>query len=405
MTVPDLPTTRVLIVDDNPEDREVFRRLFRRSAERRYEVLEAASGAQGLQMCGSELPECVLLDYKLPDMDGLEFLTRLAPLDRQHPIVPVVMITGVGNEDVAVRAMKSGAQDYLVKDGVTQASLQRAVQNAIERVSLNRRLEEQRRELQRSNRELQQFAFIISHDLKQPLATIKYNLHLLQRLAHERRTSEVDEVASAGMESVARMLELMNDVLEFSKVGGADAALEPVDLNSVLHEAVTNVSAVISQHGARVEADPLPMVLGHASGLTQLFQNLIDNAIKYRGSAAPLIRITTQSGPRAHQITIADNGIGIEPKDMECIFDAFQRPRRHSDFPGTGIGLCICKKVVERHGGRIWVESQPGAGSRFHFSLPADAAVSAAPPSANAPLADTTEAAHHAAPDPQSARR
>jgi light-regulated signal transduction histidine kinase (bacteriophytochrome) len=319
----------------------------------------------------------VLLDYNLPDLDGLEFLARLAPPAAtgklNEPPIPVVMITGTGNEDIAVRAMKSGAQDYLVKGAITHASLQRAVQNAIERVGMFRRLEEQRHELQRSNRELQQFAYIVSHDLKQPLASIKYNLHLLQRLAHEQRTGDVDEVVASAMEAITRMLELMTDVLEYSRIGGADTPLAPVDLNSVLHEALTNVSAVVEQSGARIEAQPLPTVLGQPSGLKQLFQNLIDNAIKYRGAAPPVIQISAQCANGRCEVVVADNGMGIESGDVDYIFDVFQRPRRHSEFPGTGIGLSICKKVVERHGGRIWVESQPGAGSRFHFVLPAEA--------------------------------
>lgn len=229
-----------------------------------------------------------------------------------------------------------------------------------------------RRELARSNIELEQFAYVASHDLRQPLRQISSYVSLLERRYSDKLDAEAHEFIAFARDGAARMDRLIADLLEFSRIGRNAKPVAPVQLTETVNEAITNLSASISETNGRVEVtNPLPMVSGNALDLTRLFQNLIGNAIKYRKlDSPPEVTISSEAKAVSHVITVSDNGIGIEPEYFSTIFGVFKRLHTAETYEGSGIGLAICKKIIDQHNGRIWVDSQPGKGTSFHVELP-----------------------------------
>ncbi|MEW6755280.1 MAG: MEDS domain-containing protein [Candidatus Latescibacterota bacterium] len=242
-------------------------------------------------------------------------------------------------------------------------------------VTRARRAQEQQRrgaeDLARSNRELEQFAYIVSHDLQEPLRGVTGFLSLLQSRHAPRLAEEARGYIQWAVESAAHMSRLIEDLLSYSRLHTSEQQLSPADLNAALERALANCAAALAESGAQVTSDRLPTVTGNATQLTQLLQNLVGNAAKFRRpDVAPRVHVSAGEADGEWVVSVQDNGIGIAPDQAERIFQVFQRLHTRRAYPGTGIGLAICKKIVERHGGRIWVESTPGEGSRFRFALP-----------------------------------
>lgn len=225
-------------------------------------------------------------------------------------------------------------------------------------------------ELKHSNTELEQFAYIASHDLQEPLRMVSSYVQLLRKRYHGKLDQDADEFITFAYEGATRMQNLINDLLAYSRVGTRGKPLVSTSCENVLEEAIANLQLAIEESGARITHEPLPQVNGDPTQLTQLLQNLLSNAIKFRGREPARIHIQAQREDGEWVFCVSDNGIGIDPKFAERIFVIFQRLHDRASYPGTGIGLAICKRIVQRHGGRIWVESQPGAGARFYFTIP-----------------------------------
>lgn len=234
-------------------------------------------------------------------------------------------------------------------------------------------IQERNQELQRSNAELEQFAYVASHDLQEPLRMVASYCQLLQRRYNEKLDKDATEFIGFAVEGANRMQRLINDLLSYSRIGRKGGDPVPFEFADAVSSAVANLKAAISDSGAIVNIGALPRIVGVRMQLTQLMQNLIGNAVKFhRDGVTPTIAVSaTAEGAMCH-IVVEDNGIGIEPQYLERVFLIFQRLHERNKYPGTGIGLAIAKKVIEYHGGRIWIESTPGQGSRFHFTLPAD---------------------------------
>jgi PAS domain S-box-containing protein len=224
-------------------------------------------------------------------------------------------------------------------------------------------------ELERSNRELEQFAYVASHDLQEPLRMVSSFVQLLARRYGDLLDADGRSYVEFAVEGAQRAQQLIDDLLKFSRVGTRGQDLRPIRADAALDQALANLSLAILESGAAVEREPLPMVLADESQLAQVFQNLVANAVKFRGETPPRIRVTAARGEIGWVFAVADNGIGIEPRFHDRVFAIFQRLHTRKEFPGTGIGLALVRKIVERHGGRAWVESAPGAGATFYFTL------------------------------------
>jgi signal transduction histidine kinase len=226
------------------------------------------------------------------------------------------------------------------------------------------------RELSRSNTELEQFAYVASHDLQEPLRMVQSYMQLIQQRYRDKLDADAGEFFDFAIDGATRMRSLINDLLTYSRVGTRGKPFEPTDCNIALQKTLDNLKLAIEENHAVVTREALPEVTGDGGQLIQLFQNLIGNAIKFHGERTPQIGVTV--GERGGQwvFAVRDNGIGIAPEYFDKIFKIFQRLHTRSEYPGTGIGLAVCKKIVERHGGQIWVESKAGEGTTFYFAMP-----------------------------------
>jgi PAS domain S-box-containing protein len=229
---------------------------------------------------------------------------------------------------------------------------------------------ERSRELARSNEELEQFAYVASHDLQEPLRMVANFTQLLAKRYTGRLGADADEFIGYTIEGVNRMHSLIRGLLEFARVRGGELALEQVNLEETVGEALMELLPSIAGAQAVVTQDSLPVLRADPRQMLQLFVNLLSNAVKFRGETPPVIHITAARAGAEWRFSVRDNGIGIAPGHIERVFQIFQRLHARREYPGTGIGLALCRKIVERHGGRIWVDSVPGQGSTFYFTLP-----------------------------------
>ena len=243
-------------------------------------------------------------------------------------------------------------------------------QEVQERRRAEEKLARQAQELERSNADLEQFAYVASHDLQEPLRMVASYTQLIAKRYRGRLDPDADDFIGYVVDGALRMQRLINDLLAFSRVGTRGKAFALTSLESAMQRAVANLASAIEESGADVSWSELPTLPADDTQAVLLFQNLMGNAIKFHGTARPRVRVEARKEGAEWLFSVADNGIGIDLQYAERIFVIFQRLHPASEFPGTGIGLAICKKVVERHGGRIWLESIPGGGSTFHFTLP-----------------------------------
>ena len=225
-------------------------------------------------------------------------------------------------------------------------------------------------ELTRSNQELEQFAYISSHDLQEPLRMIASYLQLLERKYKGKLDVKADKYIHFSVDGATRMQNLIDDLLEFSRVTTQAKEFKPTDLELIYEQVISNLDALIKDNKATITHDSLPIVMVDQTQIAQVFQNLISNALKFHGDDNPIIKISVKKEEEIWLFGVADNGIGLDPKHSDRIFQVFKRLHKRKEYPGTGIGLSICKKIIERHGGRIWVESELGKGATFYFTLP-----------------------------------
>ena len=239
-----------------------------------------------------------------------------------------------------------------------------------ERKQAEEALKHRTEELARSNAELEQFAYIASHDLQEPLRMISSYVQLLGKRYKGKLDQDADDFITYASDGALRMQRMINDLLAYSRVGTRGKSFEEISMEDVLEQALDNLHMVIQEKKAQITHDPLPKAYGDSGQLTQVFQNLIDNAIKFCREKRPEVHISARLEKDACICMVKDNGIGIAPEFQNRLFLLFQRLHTRQEYPGTGIGLAICKRILERHGGRIWVESRPGEGSTFYFQIP-----------------------------------
>jgi light-regulated signal transduction histidine kinase (bacteriophytochrome) len=302
--------------------------------------------------------------------DDLEIMARNHRERLEQPGVPILGTTRFRHRNGSWLYIEGYGTNYLDYPGIRGIvfNSRDVTEQKLAEAELALRAEE----LARSNGELERFAYVASHDLQEPLRMVASYTQLLQRRYAGRLDADADEFIGYAVDGAHRMQRLIRDLLEYSRVGTHGKAPAPIDAGAALDNALANLHGAITEGGIQVERGPLPVVAADETQLAQLFQNLIGNAIKFRQGDAPRVSVSAQRVGPEWQFTVADNGIGIEPQYGERIFVLFQRLHTREEYPGTGIGLAICKKIVERHGGRIWVESEAGNGSTFRFTLPAE---------------------------------
>lgn len=355
---------RVLFVEDQPADVELAQRALR---DHGFDVQGCAvqDPEQFLNEIRKGIYEIVLADYSLPQWNGMEAVSILR---REGLDIPVILVTGALGETRAVECLKDGAADYLLKEHLTR--LPESVRQALREKKLREENKRAQEDLARSNRELEQFAYVASHDLQEPLRMIASYTQLLAERYRGQLDEKADRYIHYAVDGATRMQALIDDLLTFSRVGRLGLALQNADCNEAVAIACKNLENSIRETGAQVEHDRLPVIVADGRLLVQLFQNLISNSIKFRGAEAPRIQICAEKQKRDWVFAVTDNGIGIAPEHAQSIFGIFKRLHTHEEYPGSGIGLSICKKIVEQHGGRIWLESVPSQGATFKFALP-----------------------------------
>jgi two-component system CheB/CheR fusion protein len=298
-------------------------------------------------------------------------------LPELHQLLGAMHVGNRGFDDLEVerefphigrKTMRLNARKVVTQTTDTELILL-AIEDITERKRLEEELARQATALQRSNEELHQFAHIVSHDLNEPLRTVANFVSMLAKRYQGKLDAKADEYIAFAVDGAKRMQELLKDLLTYTRVGGSANVFKPVDCAALLTTTLGALQVAIQETGAEVTHDPLPTVPGDAAQLGLVLQNLISNALKFRGNAAPRIHIFVQREDNHWRFAVRDNGIGIAPQYTEQIFQIFQRLHTRREYPGTGIGLAICKKIVERHGGRIWVESLPEHGSTFLFTI------------------------------------
>jgi signal transduction histidine kinase len=269
--------------------------------------------------------------------------------------------------------LEAGTQEGEIYGALTR-QISGALQNSLllqKRRQAEEALAQQAQQLARSNAELQHFAYVASHDLQEPLRMVKSYLQLIERRYAGQLDEDADEFIAFAVDGAERMQTLINDLLQYSRVATRGKPFAPTNCAIVLDHALANLKVAIEEGRATVTHGDLPTVIADETQLTQLFQNLIGNGIKFHKPDAPSkVHVSAECGDDEWAFSVQDNGIGIDPKHFERIFLLFQRLHSREEYKGTGIGLAVCKRIVERHGGRIWVESEPGQGSTFRFTIP-----------------------------------
>jgi PAS domain S-box-containing protein len=264
----------------------------------------------------------------------------------------------------------SDNRSVVYDDGNMPVAIVGSLRDVTDHKQAEEKLKQTMAKLARSNTELERFAYVASHDLQEPLRMVASYTQLLARRYKGKLDSDADEFIGYAVDGATRMQQLINALLDYSRVSTRGKSFEPTDCEDVLNRAVTNLQAAIEENGAVVTHDQLPTVMADSSQMVQLFQNLIGNAIKFHSEKKPKVHVGAERNGTECIFSVRDNGIGIDPQYFDRIFVIFQRLHGRGEYPGTGIGLAICKKIIERHKGRIWVESQPGKGATFYFTIP-----------------------------------
>ena len=385
---PSLGKAAVLMVDDRPDNLLALEALLQPLELR---LVRASSGEEALKRLLGDEFAVILLDVQMPGMDGFETAAHIKQRERTKD-VPIIFLTAISREvQHQLRGYDAGAVDYLAKPfepEVLRAKVavfvdlwakNQLLQRQSELLELRLRerdqaqeaLARQAMELERSNAELEQFAHVVSHDLQEPLHTLSGFLELLA----EQHTDQLDDdgrlYVQRARSGADRMRGLVRDLLEYARVSTRSQPFGTVDMQAACDEVINDLHEEIEAAGATVKAQDLPTVNGDRFQMAQLLRNLLENAVKFRGEQAPVVDVTCERDDDEWLFAVADNGIGIDPRYGIHVFTIFQRLHGRDDYAGTGVGLAICKKIVERHGGRIWVDSTPNGGATFFFTLPA----------------------------------
>jgi signal transduction histidine kinase len=363
---------RILLIEDAPSDAEIeIAELRRGGFDVAADVVETRN--QVRDCLEKNKYDIILADYSLPNFRGMDTLDILR---EKNLNTPLILVTGALNSETAVECVKQGAMDYILKDHLARLTI--AVRRALEDVRVRQeraraqaQLAAKVEELARSNCDLEQFAYVASHDLQEPLRMVASYTQLLAERYRGKLDSSADRYINYAVEGATRMQALLEDLLAFSRIGRNGVKPTPTDVNTAIDEVLKNLALPLKEQSVTVTCNPMPTIMADRFQVVQLFQNLIGNAIKFRATRNPCVTISAEKKGQEWLFSVFDNGIGIAADHRDLIFKIFQRLHTRVEYPGNGVGLAICKKIVEHNGGRIWVESELGHGSNFRFTFPA----------------------------------
>lgn len=394
------PKANILVVDDEPRNLLALESALKGLDQN---IVTAGSGQECLRHLLDDDFAAIVLDVQMPAMDGYETARSIRARERSRT-TPILFLTAHSKDDADIhRGYEFGAVDYIFKPfdpDIIRAKLlvfvelhnktqliKRQTKRMIEmerrqrKYELEAALHEQERkaaellarkseELERSNADLEQFAYIASHDLQEPLRMVSSYVELLARRYKGKLDKDADEFIAFAVDGANRMKELIDGLLAFSRIEAQGRKPEPADSEAVLGRVLKVLGSAIEESGCSITHDPMPPVIADDVQLEQVFQNLIGNAIKFRSEAPPRIHVSARCDGAECVFSVRDNGIGIDPQYAHKVFQIFQRLHARDEHPGQGLGLAVCKRIVERHCGRIWLDSKPQDGATFHFSLP-----------------------------------
>ncbi|MBI4370347.1 MAG: PAS domain S-box protein [Elusimicrobia bacterium] len=305
-------------------------------------------------------PSRVPREYRLKKgrpIRWLEVSIRSIPAKKENNAGIVIVI-----RDITERKQKEARMEQQRRTLAYQADVLKKIRNELIKSSAD---------LKRSNKDLEQFAYAASHDLQEPLRVIASYIQLLNKRYRNRLDKDADEFIAYAVDGATRLQTLIRDLLDYSRLNTQTKPLESVNCQALMKKVLDNLKTTIEESGANITCGALPVITADQTQMARLFQNLLINAIKYRSREPLKIAISAQKIAKLWKFSIKDNGIGMDPKHLKRIFGVFVRLHTINEYPGTGIGLAICKKIIARHGGRIWAESAPGQGSSFHCTIPA----------------------------------
>lgn len=352
----------VLVVDDSPEDREAIIRILAQDQINVYSVLEAHDEHSCVEtLLGDTKIDCVLLDYSMPGRDGLELLRKLL---EHHDSLPVIMITGEGSEDIAVDALKLGAQDYIVKRGALQTDIPRRIANAIERKELAL-------QIQRQQHALRDFADVLVHDLRAPLRSIRGPIEMLTQSGPSVSGELRDELHQFIINGVDHMDRLVVSLSAFSSIGKTELRFENINTQALAQTVQNSLDHDIKTKGSNVTFASEPETIwGSFEMLVQFLQNTIENGLKYNHSPNANVHVSITEDESTWQIDVSDNGIGIEEEYRMDVFEPFKRLHAQSAYTGTGLGLATCKRIADVHDAELHCAPNTGGGTRFVLVSP-----------------------------------
>lgn len=356
---------RILLIDGNWQQARATAQLLRTRMRNRLRIAIVHDAEASLGYFAEHgSPDCVLLNLPLVGDASLDLLSRLLAHD---PFLAVVITSAGGDDTIGVEAMKRGAMDYCPRRTLTAAALERIVMNAVERAALKRRIEDQQDSLRT-------FANVLVHDLRGPLRSIRGGVSMLVEDLPKQVSEEHAEVLGFIRDGAERMDQLIVALYRFCSLEDRALATQPVDLLHIVGDLRAMLRADLREKGAELTSDAdLPVIHGDPMQLMQLLQNLVANGIKYNMTAAPRVHIAAQETADSVRIEVSDNGIGIEPQYLEEVFQPFRRLHSAEEYSGSGLGLATCRRIAERHGGRIGCRSTPGEGTVFTVELPVSA--------------------------------
>jgi signal transduction histidine kinase len=357
----------VLLVEDSVIHAKMIRDQLREAAGETVRIEHVARLCDALERLARGGIDIVLLDLDLPDSTIENTLPRIMATGCEPPVLALTLMDDL---EFAANAVRQGAQDYLIKSDISGQSLLRAIRSAIERKNMQREVKAYAAKLEHSNDRLKGFSHLLAHEVKSPLAAVAGALSILNERYGAQFDPDAKDLVKEAEVAIWSMSHLVNMLLEFASFGSTFQEFTDVDMESVFYRACAVLRTPIKETGAIVTHDPLPGVRGDELQIRQLLQNLIGNAIKYHGQTPPRIHVAANENNEHWTFAVSDNGLGVALEHKDMVFDMFVRLHDRAEIPGSGVGLALCRLIVENHGGRIWLESEPGKGSVFYFTLP-----------------------------------